>query len=144
MSQPSSDLIPIRDLYFRLLAAWNRRSASNFAALFSEQATVIGFDGSVMHGRTEIESTLGEIFADHPTGHYVGIVREVRFITADTALLRSEAGIVPAGQADLNPDLNSVQSLIAVHSGSSWRIELYHNTPAALHGREDERRALSE
>lgn len=144
MTQPAPNPTPIHDLYARLLDAWNRRSAADFAALFTEQANVIGFDGSMMSGRAEIESTLSGIFADHPTGRYVGIVREVRFLNDDSALLRSVAGIVPANQADLNPDLNSVQSLVAVHSGNVWRIELYSNTPAAFHGREADRQALTD
>jgi uncharacterized protein (TIGR02246 family) len=46
-------------LYWTLLGRWNARDASGFAALFEDEGHTIGFDGSEMHGRSEIERTLG-------------------------------------------------------------------------------------
>jgi hypothetical protein len=59
-------------------------------------------------------------------------------------MLRAVAGIVPHGQADLDPSLNSVQTLIAVEHHQGWRVALYHNTPAAFHGRPEAVRALTD
>ena len=47
------------------------------AALFAAHGNVVGFDGSQMNGRQEIEDHLSQIFADHPTPAYVARVREV-------------------------------------------------------------------
>jgi uncharacterized protein (TIGR02246 family) len=58
----------VRSLYERLIDAWNRRDAAAYAALFDDAANVVGFDGSQMNGRSEIESTLAGIFAHHQTG----------------------------------------------------------------------------
>jgi len=127
----------IRALYRQLLASWNARDAVNFAASFSDAAEVIGFDGSQMIGRAEIEATLQSIFADHETGAYVGIIRGVRFLAPEVALLRAVSGVIPTGQTDLNPALNAQQALIAIKHDGAWRIALYQNTPAQFHGRPD-------
>ena len=125
----------VRLLYQTLLEAWNDKDAHEMAELFSENGNVIGFDGSQMDGRKQIESVLGQIFADHPIPVYVAAVREVRFLAPGVALLRAVAGMVPRGHSDINPALNAVQSLIATKEQDRWRIALFQNTPAALHGR---------
>lgn len=125
----------VRGLYHVLLDAWNRQSAADFAAPFAEDGEAVGFDGSENRTRTKIAEELERIFADHETGSYVGKVRSVRMLGPDTALLRAVAGLVPAGQTDLNPELNAVQSLVAERRDGTWRIVLYQNTPAQFHGR---------
>ena len=80
-SNPASDdETRIRLLYQTLLEAWNDKDAHKMAELFSENGNVIGFDGSQMDGRKQIESVLGQIFADHPTPVYVVVVRGVCFL----------------------------------------------------------------
>jgi uncharacterized protein (TIGR02246 family) len=133
-AQPHSDR-EISVLYQQLLDSWNKRNAAAFAALFAEDGNVVGFDGSQINGRAEIESQIGQIFADHQTAAYVGKIREVRFLTPDVAILRAVSGMVPPGQSDLNPAVNTVQSLVAVQHERIWRIALYQNTPAQFHGR---------
>lgn len=130
-------------LYHALLESWNRRSPADFAALFSEDALVVGFDGSQMSGPAEIEGALTQIFANHQTAAYVGKVRRVRFLSTQVALLDAVAGMVPHGQKDLNPAVNTIQSLIAVFADGRWRIAHYQNTPAQFHGRPDLSAALT-
>ena len=122
-------------LYQQLLEAWNTRDAAAFAGLFSDDGSVIGFDGSPMNGRAEIASALEGIFGSHQTARYVAKVREIRRLGADVLLLRSVVGMVPPGKAELNPAVNAIQSLVAVERGADMRIALLHNTPAAFHGR---------
>jgi uncharacterized protein (TIGR02246 family) len=133
----------VQELYRALLAAWNADDAEAFAASFADDGEVVGFDGSEMTGREAIARELGRIFADHATGSYVGIVRGVRRIGDDAFLLRAVAGVVPAGADDLRPELNAVQSLVASWRDGRWQIDLYHNTPAQLHGRPEAAAALT-
>lgn len=140
----SADEIEVCTLYGQLLDSWNQRSSSKFAALFTQDSNVVGFDGSLMNGPAEIESTLGQIFADHPTAAYVGKIREVRFLSAEVALLRAVAGMVPPGQSDLNPAVNTIQTLVAAKGEGRWRIASFQNTPAQFHGRPDLVKALTE
>lgn len=124
-------------LYAALLDAWNRRNAADFASLFAVDGSLIGFDGSQVDGKSNIAAHLGKIFAHHPTPAFVGIMREVRLLGAEVAIVRAVAGMVPAGQTELNPALNSVQSVVALEHSGVWKIELFQNTPAAFHGRPD-------
>ena len=133
----------IRDLHRSLLDSWNARDAAGMASLLSANGNVVGFDGSPMNGRAEVETTLGGIFANHPTARYVSVVRDVRFPNPDLAILRAVVGMVPPGKTDINPDVNAVQSLVAARTNGEWLIELFHNTPAAYHGRPEESTALT-
>jgi uncharacterized protein (TIGR02246 family) len=132
----------VRDLYHAILAGWNSADAEAFAAPFGEDGEVIGFDGSQISGHEAIRSEMARIFADHATGHYVGLIRSVRQI-GDVVLLRAVSGVVPAGAEQLNPGLNAVQSLLAQRLSGTWRVWLYQNTPAAFHGRPDLADALT-
>ena len=71
-------------------------------------------------------------------------MREVRSLGSGVALLRAVAGMVPPGQTRVNPAVNAVQSLVATREGQGWRIQLFHNTPAAFHGRPDAVAALTD
>lgn len=136
-AEPSTDERAVRALYRRLLDGWNARDAEAMAAPFAEDCHVIGFDGGQMFGRAEMAATMAAIFADHLTAEYVALVRGVRFLTPDVAILRADTGLLPRGQPDLNPNLNARQTVVAVRSDGVWRIALFQNTPAQLHGRPD-------
>jgi uncharacterized protein (TIGR02246 family) len=124
----------IRELYDRLLAAWNDRDAEKFAAFFGTDGVSIGFDGSTATG-PEIRDHLAGVFDDHSTASYVAKVREVRQLGADTVLLRAIVGMLPPGADRLKPDVNALQTVVAVRDGDSWRVALLQNTPAQYHGR---------
>ena len=125
----------VKDLYQRLIDAWNRRDAEGMSELFTEQGVQIGFDGSKVIGQGEILSHLQPIFRDHPTAPFVTKVKEVRSLGADVVILHAIAGMVPPGKTDIEPAVNAHQTLVAVKKGHSWRIELFQNTPAQFHGR---------
>jgi uncharacterized protein (TIGR02246 family) len=139
-----SDSVAVSTLYQDLLRHWNERQAEQYAALFTENANLVGFDGSQVDGRTAIADHLGGIFRDHQTARYVSKVREVRLLAPDVALLRAVAGLIPPGKTDINPATNAVQSLVAVKQDGAWRIALFQNTPAQFHGRPDDAAALTE
>lgn len=143
-SANSADEAAIRALYQQMLAGWNRRNAREFAALFAEDGNLVGFDGSQYNGRAETESEIGKIFADHQTAAYVWKVREVRFLTPDVAILRAVVGMVQPGQSDLNPDRNTIQTLVAAKRDGQWRIALFQNTPTQFHGRPELVQKLTE
>lgn len=134
----------VRALYRRLLDAWNRRSTGDFAALYEEDGNQVGFDGTQVNGRAEIEAHLRSIFADHRTARYVAKIREVRFPGPGVAVLRAVAGMIPPGQTDLNPAVHAVQSLVAVNHDGQWQIALFQNTPAQFHARPEAAEQLTE
>jgi len=131
-------------LYQELLKRWNNRRASEMTDLFAEDGNLVGFDGSQINGRSEARTVLSQIFADHQTAAYLGIVKEVRLLSPDVAILRAVAGMVPPGESDINPEVNAVQTLVAVKQQNNWIIALFQNTPAAFHGRPELSERLTE
>ena len=139
-----TDEANVRALYKRLLDAWNQCNAPAYAALFTKDSNVVGFDGSQLNGSAEILASLSQIFANHVTSAYVAKVREVRFLANDVALLRAVVGMVPPGKSDINPAVNAIQTLVAVRREGEWRIALFQNTPAQFHGRPELAQQLTE
>jgi uncharacterized protein (TIGR02246 family) len=134
----------ITSLYREILHSWNERDAIRYADGFTDDGTAIGFDGSRMSGRAEIAETLAQIFRDHPTAHYVASIREIRQLGSGAALLTGVAGMVPPGGSDVNPGVNAIQTLVAVHQDGAWRAVMFQNTPAAFHGRPEMSERLTE
>lgn len=76
------------ELYRRLINAWNNRDAAAFSELFATDALCIGFDGSEMFGRSEINNQLSMIFKDHPTAEYVTLIEEAGRLSDDTITVK--------------------------------------------------------
>ena len=131
-------------LYQEFLKRWNKRKASEMTDLFAEDGNLVGFDGSQINGRSEARSVLSQIFADHQTATYLETIKEVRLLCPDVAILRAVAGMIPQGQSDINPEVNAVQTLVAVKQQNNWIIALFQNTPAAFHGRPELSERLTE
>jgi len=130
-------------VYRQLLESWNRRDPAGYAALFADDGHAVGFDGSQMHGRGEIEASLRQIFADHQTATYVGKAKAESQLGGDVAVVRAICGMVPPGRSELNPAANAIQALVAVRSAGGWKIAHFQNTPAQFHGRPDLADALT-
>jgi uncharacterized protein (TIGR02246 family) len=135
----------VRGLYEAVIGAWNKRDAGRYAGLFADDANVVGFDGSIMNGKAAILTELSRIFAEHMTAPYIYKVRELRFLTPDSALLRAVVGMLSPTKTDINPAANAIQSLVAVREDyERWSIALFQNTPAQFHGRPELAEALSD
>lgn len=125
----------VKGLYKDLLTSWNQYSAAGFADLFQENGSLVGFDGTPINGREEIYNHLSGIFVQHRPASFVYIIREIRFIAPTVAILRAAVGMVPPGQDDIKPEVNAIQTLVAVDETDQFRIAMFQNTPAAFHGR---------
>lgn len=135
----------IRSLYTDFIDGWNRRSGAAVAAGFTDDGDIIGFDGSHHRGRLSIAADLRQVFGSHQTPAYVAVIRSVRPVAAGVAMLTAHAGMIPAGDNDLDPELNAVHTLVAVDEGRGrWRISLFQATPAAWPQHPEAREALTE
>ena len=130
--------------YTALLQAWNDRQPNRFGALFTNDATVVGFDGSLMNGRADIVAQMRSIFASHSTNAYVAIVREVRALRPGVVLLRAAAGMVSPEGGALIEKVNAQQSAVFVDDDGGPQVALFQNTPAAFHGRPREVEAMTD
>jgi uncharacterized protein (TIGR02246 family) len=133
-----------RELYRRLLEAWDKRNARDYALLFAPDGNIVGFDGTQIFGQAEIGAHLTQILTHHQTSRYVTIVREVRSISDGVTILSAVAGMVPPDKDDINPDVNAVQTMVAVKTVGGWKIALFQNTPAAFHGGPDDAKKLTD
>lgn len=125
----------VERLYHELIDSWDRAKARDYANLFAEDATVIGFDGSTMNDRKEIFEHINAVFNNHKTGRYVTIIKHVRFLSPDIAVLQAIAGLIPAGKTEIEPKINAIQTMVAEKEEDEWQIALFQNTPAQFHGR---------
>ena len=133
----------VEALYFALLDAWNRRDAAGMSEHYAEDGVQIGFDGSRIDGPAQVRAHLETIFRDHPTARFVAKVSDCRLLDAGHALLTAVAGMIPSGEDQLKADRNAVQTLVASRTNGDWRVELFQNTPAAWHGRDEDREKLT-
>jgi uncharacterized protein (TIGR02246 family) len=143
LTSPSQQETMVNMLYKNLLQAWNNMDATKFASLFTKDGSMVGFDGTQKNRRDEIEKHLSEVFANHKVASFIGLIREVRFLTDDVALLRAEAGMVPPGKKEINPATNAVQSMLVQKYEDKYRIVHFHNTPAAFHERPQDAEKLT-
>lgn len=74
----------------------------------------------------------------------VGKVTNVRFLTPEIAIMHAVGGMVTAGQPDIEPERNSVQTYVATKHGSEWRIAAYRNSRAQYMGRPELAQELTE
>lgn len=133
----------IRELYIRLIDGWNANDAAAMSAPLADDAIVIGYDGSQMLGREEVAGQLGQIFAAHRTATYVTKVRSVRSLGSNSALLHAVVGMVPPGGAEITPDRNAIQTVVACRDHDGWCVQLFQTTPAQFHGRPELSEALT-
>jgi uncharacterized protein (TIGR02246 family) len=131
----------VRALYGQVVDGWNNLDAAQIASAFSPDGDMIGFDGSVMRGASEIAAALGGIFKDHKPGRWVPLIRDVRSPAAGLAVLLAHCGWFMSDSADTFPQ--AVQTVVASRGESRWKITLLQTTPAALHGRPADAQALA-
>ncbi|MDQ4022272.1 MAG: SgcJ/EcaC family oxidoreductase [Thermoproteota archaeon] len=144
-SKSSPDEAAIRALYQQMIDGWNTGSGNAFAAPYTEDGDLVGFDGTHLKGCLEIASFHQQLFDTFLKGsRLVGKIRSVRFLTADVALIHAVSGTIMAGQSDIDPERNSIQTLVAIKCDGEWRLAAFQNTRAQFLGRPDAFQALTE
>ena len=133
---PHASDVEIRELYLELMSAWNAGDAERFTAVFWPDGDLVGFDGTHLRGIEEIRPHHDDLFRLYVTGtRLVGLVRSVRFIGEDAALMHAEGGTVMPGQDHVDPDRNSIQTLVATRRDGRWRLAAFQNTRTVYFGR---------
>ena len=119
----------VRALYQQLIEAWGDTDA--YTAMFTEDADYVAFDGSHARGRTEIARAHRPLFEGILKGSRlvdVGIPLEVRFLSADVALVHSGGAVLRARQKKPSRRAISVQTLVAVKHEDRWLFAAFQNT----------------
>jgi uncharacterized protein (TIGR02246 family) len=108
---------------------WNQGSGDAFAAVFTEDGDLIGFDGTHFKGRQEIAPFHQRLFDKWLKGsRLVGQVKDVRFLSPDVALMHAVGGTVLRGKSEPVPERDSIQTLVATRQDGEWRLAAFQNT----------------
>jgi uncharacterized protein (TIGR02246 family) len=125
----SADEATVRALYQQLMDGWNQGSGDAFAAVFTEDGDLIGFDGTHFKGRQEIAPFHQQLFDKWLKGsRLVGEVKGVRFPSPDVALMHALGRTVMRGKIDPVPERDSIQTLVAMRQEGEWRLAAFQNT----------------
>lgn len=135
----------IRGLYERMIDGWNKGSGQAFAEPFATDGYLVGFDGTHLKGRDEIASFNQQLFDTYVKGsRLVGKIRSVRFLSPNIGIMHVVGGTVMAGQSDIDPERNSIQTIVATKCDHQWCIAAFQNTRAQFLGRPEEFQALTD
>ena len=126
----SADQAAVRALYQQLMDGWNQGSGEAFAAVFTEDGDLVGFDGTHLKGRQEIAPFHQQLFDKWLKGsRLVGQVKDVRLLHPDIAVMHAVGGTVMRGKSEPSPERDSIQTLVATRQeGDEWRLAGFQNT----------------
>jgi uncharacterized protein (TIGR02246 family) len=125
----SADEAAVRALYQQLMDGWNQGSGDAFAAVFTEDGDLVGFDGTHLKGRQEIAPFHQQLFDKWLKGsRLVGQVKDVRLLHPDVALMHAVGGTVLRGKSEPVPERDSIQTLVATRQDGEWRLAAFQNT----------------
>jgi uncharacterized protein (TIGR02246 family) len=137
------DLIGL--LYKRVMKGWNKGIGQAFAKPFSADADLVGFDGTYLKGRAQIAAFHQKLFDTYVKGsRLVGKIRSVRFLSPNISIVHAVGGTVMAGQSDIDPERNSIQTIVATKSNDKWFIAAFQNTRVQYIGRPELCEALTD
>jgi len=136
LDSKSHDEAIIHTLYQQTIDGWNQGSGDAFAAPYSEDSDFVGFDGTYLKGRQQIASFHQMLFDKFLRGsRLIGKIRSIRFIAENVAIMIAVGGTVLAGQSDIEPERNSIHTIIAVKRDSNWYFTAFQNSRAQYIGR---------
>jgi uncharacterized protein (TIGR02246 family) len=131
-----TDEAEIRALFDDLLADWGRGDGEAYGSRFTGDADYVAFDGTHTRGRREIAASHQELFDKFLQGtQLTGRILSVKFLNYDAALVHATGGTVMREKSRPSPERDSIQTLVAVREGATWRFAAFHNTRVRPIGR---------
>jgi uncharacterized protein (TIGR02246 family) len=119
----------VRDVLTRLYEAWADHDADAFAALYTDDATVV-LPGVCHQGRTAVRDYMAEAFAGPLKGsRAIDEPRDIRFAGPDAAIVLSRAGILMPGEEELPPERERMATWVLSRQDGRWLIAAYANAP---------------
>jgi uncharacterized protein (TIGR02246 family) len=92
-----------------------------------------------MKGRQQIASFHQMLFDKFLRGsRLIGKIRSIRFVTEDVAIMTAVGGTIMAGQSDIEPERNSIYTIVVVKCDKNWYFTAFQNTRAQYIGRPEE------
>lgn len=125
----ANDEASVRALMQRLNEAWGEGDADAYAALFTENADYVIFDGSLAKGRTAIADVHRPLFEGFMKGSRLAAqTSAIRFLAPGVALVHSKGAVLRKKQQRPSRRALSVQTTVVVKQGDRWLITAFQNT----------------
>src|SRR6202044_1964137 len=97
--EQQTDETAIRELLDRQVAGWAAGDADAYASVFTPDADYVTVRGSHYRGRDAIAASYMPLFAKLLKGSQLKIdITQLRFLTADVALIHSKAAVLRSGR----------------------------------------------
>jgi uncharacterized protein (TIGR02246 family) len=130
-----TDSKEIQQLYQKKIYGWNIGDATKFAEPYSEDADFIGFDGTHLEGKQQIISFHTMLFDKFVKGsRLVGKIKHIRFPIPTVAIVVGISGTIERGHDRINPERNSIHTIVAVKDYQTWKFTSFQNTRAQYVG----------
>ena len=116
-------------LFQQMIDGWNQGDGQAYAAPFTEDADYVIVDGKHVKGREVIALGHQYIFNTVFKGSRVkGQVKDIRFLSADIALLHAEGVLQLPGQAGVASEQPSTMTIVAIRQTDRWGFTAFQNT----------------
>jgi len=124
------DTAAVRAVLERVYAAWAANDADAFAALYTDDATVV-MPGTFNRGRSRVRDHMAAGFAGPLKGSRgVDDASDVRILGDDAAIVLGTAGIIMAGEQEVPAARQVRATWVLTKLDGEWKIAAYANAPA--------------
>ncbi len=116
-------------LFQQMIDGWNLGDGQAYATPFTEDADYVIVDGKHVKGRETIafghQYIFNTVFKD---SRMKGQVKDIRFLSADIALMHAEGVLQIPGQAGIASEQPSTMTIVAIRQIGRWGFTAFHNT----------------